>query len=193
MDDLRDMSDADLARRSAAGDRDAFGELVRRYGLALAALVRRLVDDPHERDDVLQETLLQAWAGVRSLRNPEKVRQWLLQVARNRCRDAHGGRVRIVPEADPDQRASCMTRRGRDVERRAEARDRATEALSAVPEPQRESAELFYIQGFTVAEVARALGRPQGTVKRWLFDARRHMRRAAGMPERENRGRKERT
>jgi len=193
MDDLRDMSDADLARRSAAGNRDAFGELVRRYGLGLAALVRRLVDDPHEREDALQEALLQAWSGIRSLRQPEKVRQWLLRVARNRCRDAYRNRVPHVLEADPDGWASCMTRRGRDVQRRAEARDRAAEALASVPEPKRASAELFYIQGFTIAEVARALGRPQGTVKRWLFDARRHMRRAAGIPRREDQGRRDRT
>jgi RNA polymerase sigma-70 factor (ECF subfamily) len=149
--------------------------------------VRRFVDDLHEREDVLQESLLQAWMGIGALRRPEKVRQWLLQVTRNRCRDVHRSGRRRAPSADPEECSEGMTRRGRDVLRRADARERAAEALSSLPEPQRGSAEMFYIQGLTVAEVARSLGRPRGTVKRWLFDARRQMRRAAGVPEREHR------
>ena len=84
---MQTESDANLVRRSAMGDGTAFGELIRRYRHSLLSLIRHLVADRDEADDLLQETLVQCWLHIANVRDAEHVQAWLLQVARNRCRD----------------------------------------------------------------------------------------------------------
>ena len=173
-------SDESLVRRSTAGDRDAFAQLLRRHEQPLAALIRYNIGGGHDAEDVLQETLLQAWLGVRALRDPAKIRPWLLQIARNRCRDFIRSPQRRDRPTDPQDLSVLLNRNGRAAQaERAPAE--AHEALEQVPEPEREAAELFYLHGFTIAEIAKRSRSPQGTVKRRLHDARHHMRRAFGL------------
>ena len=79
-------SDQLLAEQVRQGDEKAFVHLIRHYERTLVELIRYRVgsDDPVQ--DVLQETLVQVWSGLRR-DTPRDVRAWLLQVARNRCRD----------------------------------------------------------------------------------------------------------
>ena len=84
---MASRSDNELVRCSLAGDQDAFVALIKRHDQPLAALTRRYVRDYHAAEDVLQETLLRAWMSLGQLRDARKFRAWLLQVARNRCRD----------------------------------------------------------------------------------------------------------
>ena len=133
MSEPRHRSDAALVRRSAARDADAFVELIHRHEQSLAALIRYQVGDAHRAEDVLQETLLRAWVGIGKLRDPSKVRPWLLQVARNLCRDHHRSPDRRRRELTDEH----MARYGRTVADNGDVRDRAEEALEAVPEPER--------------------------------------------------------
>ena len=67
--------------------RPLFVALIRRHERPLAALVRNRIGSVDSVPDVLQETLLQVWTGLRHHETPKRVRPWILQVARNRCRD----------------------------------------------------------------------------------------------------------
>ena len=80
-------SDEELAHRVRDGDETAFVALIRRHERPLAALVRNRIGSVDSVPDVLQETLLQVWTGLRHHETPKRVRPWILQVARNRCRD----------------------------------------------------------------------------------------------------------
>ncbi len=177
-----DTSDESLVRRSAGGDRDAFVQLVRRYEQSLAALIRYLVGGGHDAEEVLQETLLQAWLGLPALRDPARVRPWLLQVARNRCRDFARSPQRRDQPTDPETLLLRLNRRGRAAAAARQTAAEVRDALEHVPEREREAAWFFYLHGLTIAEIAKRSRSPEGTVKRRLFDARRHMRRALGLP-----------
>ena len=84
--DHTDLSDQALARKIRSGDKEAFVLLVRRYERSLSALVRDRLGSGDAVEDVLQETLMRAWSGLRT-QEPRNLRAWLYQVARNRCSD----------------------------------------------------------------------------------------------------------
>jgi hypothetical protein len=58
------------------------------------------------------------------------------------------------------------------------------DTLSEIPSTEREVVKRFYLEGFTIAEIAARHRRPEGTVKRQLFQARNHLRQALGITER---------
>ena len=174
-------SDATLVKRGLAGDQEAFVELVKRHEQPLAALIRYRIGDRHHAEDVFQETLLQAWRGLRGLRDPSKVRAWLLQVVRNRCRDFLKSSQRRDRPTDEPTLSECLNRYGRTSGRPHEVASDVVESLEQVPAAQREAAELFYLKGLTIKEIAKRTQRPEGTVKRRLFHARERLRRAFGV------------
>lgn len=102
-------SDYVLARRTRAGDRDAFAALVRRYERSLLALIRGRLGPVDAVADVLQGD---ARAGLERLRSqePREPKAWLYQVARNRCRDyLRGTECREDPSTASSSDASKPT------------------------------------------------------------------------------------
>ena len=78
--------DQQLAKRVLEGSEAAFVSIIRRYERVLAGLIRSRIGSGEQVRDVMQETLVHAWCGLRRA-TPRDVRPWLLQVARNRCHD----------------------------------------------------------------------------------------------------------
>lgn len=176
-------SDEELVHLAAQGDGKAFAELIRRYEGQIAAIIRRRIADPDHADDVLQETLLDAWTGLARLRDPGKARVWLLQIARNRCRDFHKSAQRRGQPTESEELDLLLSRYGRGVASESDDLYDLADALDSAPPRERDIAKLFYIYGFTVAEIARRHACPEGTIKHHLFDAREHVRRTLGVPE----------
>ena len=178
---MSDPTDEHLVRRSAEGDRTAFVELVRRYEQPLATLIRYQLDSLDDAEDILQETLLAAWSGLRLLREPDKVRAWLMQVARNRCRDFLKSSQRRELATDREELEQHLNRRDQRSAWRRRMLTEIVEAIQAVPCVERDIARLFYLEGLTIAEIAARHRCPPGTVKRRLFGARSYMRQALGI------------
>lgn len=177
-------SDAELVRRSVQGDESAFAGLVRRYLGTVTRLIRYQVGDC-ETEDLLQETLIQAWKDLPRLRDPDRVRPWLLQVARNRCRDFFkGAQRRELPTAGAELELH-VNRLGRALFQQGEAVVQVREGLEHISPADRELIRSFYLEGWTIAEIAARGRLPEGTIKRRLFHARHHLREAlAGKQER---------
>jgi len=169
-------TDENLLAAARGGDPNSFVRLIGRHEQPLLAVVRRYVTDPHHREDALQTVLLQAWRDLAHLREPSRFRRWLLQIARNRCRDLARSRRRreraIEAEASPG-RLNRYGRAGGDAAAAMDVRD----AVGELTEAHREVVELFYLKGLTVAEISRRIDRPEGTVKSRLHHARRKLRR----------------
>src|SRR6266508_4854906 len=76
-------TDGELVAAALAGERAAFGELIDRHRPRAVGLARRLLGDPLEAEDVVQEALLQAYLGLEELRAPERFGAWLCGIAAN--------------------------------------------------------------------------------------------------------------
>ena len=170
-----------LARRISAGEQAAFVMLVRRYELSLLALIRSRLGAVDAVQDVLQETLVHAWTGLRASA-PRNIRAWLYQVARNRCSDyLRGPRHRERPVGD--ERLDAMVNRlGVADARRRDVVDEVVETFDALPAAERDALQSFYIDGFSIREIAERHGAAPGTIKRRLSEGRDKVRDALGLP-----------
>ncbi|MHC5056230.1 MAG: RNA polymerase sigma factor [Planctomycetota bacterium] len=171
-----DPSDEALVAQSASGDGAAFAELVRRHCGAVAALARRLVADADHAEDCVQNTLLAAWLGIARLREPGRVRAWLMGIARKRCRDHLRRASRRERPAGRGEIEVRIGRAGPRVGRPSGAEDETAELLAKATPAEREAARMFYLEGLKVREIARRTRAPVGTVKRRLHSARERMR-----------------
>ncbi|MER6817549.1 sigma-70 family RNA polymerase sigma factor [Spirillospora sp. NPDC000708] len=170
------MDDDELIAAVAGGDDVALRELFSRHAPWLAArLGRMLAADAVE--DVLQETFLGVWKGARGYR-PAPARPdgagagaWLWGIARRQAalwtrRNRPPATLPPVPQADQHERA--LSRIELDV------------AVAGLGAADRELWQLLYEEDRSVAEVARAMGIPEGTVKSRAHRARRLLRAALG-------------
>ena len=145
---MHDPTDPELIHDSIAGNQQAFATLVGRYAQPLVAVIRTRTQDAGYAEDVWQETLLAAWTDLAPLRDPSSIRPWLMQVARNQC----------------------------SAGRRASGRA-ALETIANARPADRSILKAFYIEGFTIGEIAARQRLPTGTVKRRLHTARQQLRR----------------
>jgi RNA polymerase sigma factor (sigma-70 family) len=168
--------DPDLVRRSLAGDREAFGQIVERYQSLVAAVAFSGTGNLALSQDIAQETFLAAWKGLGELREPGKLRSWLAGIARNRARSALRSRGRdalgpaetldALPEPaapQPSPLEAVLSREEETLVRRA---------LAALPESYREPLVLFYREQQSVAAVAEALELSEEAVKQRLSRGR---------------------
>lgn len=165
---LRDDLDTDLAlmERLASRDAAAVGELYDRHGRLLFGLILRILRQPSEAEDVLQEVFFSAWThGHTYHRELGPPLAWLVRIARNRAVDrlrANAVRVKAVESAvAPDPAPVTPESEAADSQRQQAVR----RALSALPPDQRELIEQAYFLGLTQSELAARHGLPLGTVK----------------------------
>ena len=177
---MTDPYDQLLAKQVRQGSEAAFVTLIRRYERVLAGLIRSRAGSGDHVQDVLQETLVHAWTGLRRM-TPRDVRPWLLQVARNRCRDFFRSSQRRELYVGTEALAPMVNRLGIARSRQREAAREVVEAMDEVPERERAALRAFYLEGLSIAEIAARHCCPDGTVKRRLSYGRDRIRNVLGI------------
>lgn len=164
-----EASDSELLGRHIDGDPDAFGELVRRHRDRLWAVALRTLGDREEAADALQDALISAYRSAHTFRGRSAVTTWLHRITVNACLDrARKAKTRRTsPMPEPDRLDSLLEPHESvaEVAERQDLRRELTDALAALPVEQRAALILVDVEGYPVAEAARILGIPVGTVK----------------------------
>ncbi len=166
------------------GDQAAFTSLVEAYGGLVYRVIGRLVRDPDDRDDLVQETFYRACKGLARFRPESPFRPWLLTIALNAARDHLRSRQRwsSVSLDDPDQgaeRAPELHARGPAPDELAVAGDlegRVEQAWQRLDESAQTVLWLRVREELSYAEIATVLGVAVGTVMSRLSRARRALR-----------------
>lgn len=181
---VADLSVDALIDRSARGDDDAFARLYDTTAPAVFGTVLRVVRDPAQSEEVVQEIFVDVWRhAARFDPSAGTGRTWILMIAHRRAVD----RVRHEQAStDRERRASgrTVTRAYDDVvetvERSLEA-EQVRRCLDGLTELQRESVTLTYYRGYTCPEVAKLLDTPLGTIKTRLRDGLIRLRDCLGV------------
>ncbi|MFD9304978.1 RNA polymerase sigma factor SigM [Streptomyces sp. NPDC060048] len=162
-------SDQELLALHAAGDPDAFGELVRRHRDRLWAVALRTLGDREEAADAVQDALVSAYRAAHTFRGESAVTTWLHRITVNACLDrARKAASRRTSPLDDTDRLERLLEPHESAEAPAERQDlhrQLLAALGTLPAEQRAALVLVDMQGYPVAEAARLLGVPVGTVK----------------------------
>jgi len=167
------VDDGALVARARAGDRLAFEELVRLYADRLHAVVRRLVDDQHEAEEVTQEAFLRAWRGIAKFKADSQFFTWLYRIGVNEAhrRTSH----RRAPVASLEEQLVEPADTRPEPPRRLEQDDlrHALErAVQGLKPDQRAPLVLRDIEGLSTAEAAAILDLGEAAFKSRLHRAR---------------------
>jgi RNA polymerase sigma-70 factor (ECF subfamily) len=158
-DDRRD--DAALLRAHVAGDREAFGELVRRHRDRLWAIAIRTLGDREEAADAVQDALISAYRAADRFRGDSAVTTWLHRIVVNACLDRVRRRQNRPTVALPEVETAATALAPPDSDTALTVRA----ALAQLPAEQRIPLILLDMEGYSVAEIAHLLGVAEGTIK----------------------------
>jgi len=170
-------TDEELLQAARTGDDAALEALLARHERQIFRFGLRMCGNEEDARDVLQETLLAAFKGMRQFRGDAQLSTWLYQVARSFCtktrRRGAGEPARHESLESPDVREVSTPASGPDD--RAHAREMARvlqEALLALPESQREVVLLRDVEGLSAEEAAQVVGIEVPALKSRLHRAR---------------------
>ncbi|GAA1115710.1 ECF RNA polymerase sigma factor SigK [Kribbella jejuensis] len=167
------ISDGDLLTLTATGDTAAFSALYDRVAPWVFGLVRRILRNPAQSEEVTQEVMLDVWrTATRYDADRGSAHAWILTIAHRRAVD----RVRSE-QAAADRTAQAGARTAEiefdqvsdTVSIRLEA-EQVRRCLGTLTELQRESIDLAYYSGYTYPEVAQQLGAKLPTIKARMRD-----------------------
>jgi RNA polymerase sigma-70 factor (ECF subfamily) len=165
-----------LLTRVKESDQKAMTELFDRYGGLVYSVALRVLNDPGQAEDVMQEIFFQVWRNPHSFKEGRgSLGAWLAVMARNRAIDA----LRRRKPSDPvdDVVLSSRENLASDVERTA-LMSKVRKVLKGLPAEQQKSVELAFFEGMSHSEIAEKTGEPLGTVKTRIRSALLSLRKA---------------
>ncbi len=180
---MTNWQESALIAAARRGDRDAFGELVRRYEKKVLALTVRMCGSPEDGEEAAQEAFLSAWQGLPAFRGEASFSTWLYRLASNAAMDvlrrqrrqsAHGG-----PSLDDEETRLELPDPGpspQGLAEQAELRAQIAAALSRLSPQHRQILLLRESGQLSYEEIGRILSLDPGTVKSRISRARGQLR-----------------
>ncbi len=183
---VHDVTDADLVRRACQGDRWAEEMLYRRHAGSALGLCTRLLRHSSDAEDVVQDAFVDAYAQLKSLREPQLFRRWLTGIAvhkaHRRLRRRRLLRALGFSDSRQDQSLESCLASGASPEVYADivCLDHALRKLADAP---RIAWQLRTIEGYRLEEVAELCNCSLATVKRRFADAESAVRKFVHIEE----------
>ena len=183
-----DISDPVLVEKIKTGDYQAFESLVNRYESKVYRLAIRMLRNPEDAEDALQETFLQVYRGLKSFEGRSTFSTWLFRLATNVClmkiRHRETEPAKLLPLEDYLPRHEegghpqifDWTDRPEEALLSKESREKMLEALEKLPAEYRAVFILRDMEGFSNAETGETLGISVAAVKSRLHRARLTLR-----------------
>ncbi|QBI00748.1 RNA polymerase sigma factor RpoE [Pseudoduganella albidiflava] len=175
-------SDQLLVERVQAGERQAFDLLVSKYQRRLMRLVSRIVHDPAEAEDVVQESFIKAFRGLRHFRGDSAFYTWLYRIGINTAKNFLVTQSRRTPAStDVDAASAEGSDEGnglRDINTpesmlaTKQIAETVNAAMESLPVDLRTAILLREIEGLSYDEISEIMSCPIGTVRSRIFRAR---------------------
>jgi RNA polymerase sigma-70 factor (ECF subfamily) len=169
------IADREMLLRVSHGDQAAFSELYDRLSGPLYSLALKMLGDPSDAQDALQEVFVQIWSRAKTYDSEKSsVFSWAVLMTRSRAIDrlrARDRRLRVVAGPATDETMLADATDASTAESAADTVDKNDEAahvrslLNNLPSEQRQAIDLAFFGHLTHHEIAARLGQPLGTIK----------------------------
>ena len=172
-----EYTDGALVRAILAGESDAYETVIARYQRMVYHVILHILPGDPDAEDVAQETFIDGYFRLPTLREPDSLASWLYGIAKNKALHRYSRRRTFVDVdeladflgADPDlSPEACVLK--------AETRDAVRRAMGVLSDKNRQVAELFYFESMTVNAICTRLSLSEGTVKSRLHEARKKLK-----------------
>ena len=180
-------TDRQLVDPVLGGDTPAFGEIISRTEGLVAQIVCKMISNEEDRKDIVQDIYLKVFHHLKGFRFQSKLSTWVAQIAYNACSSQLQKRrllLHVLPDSDMDGAGPCGGRQ--HMVRAAEETDGSilkkelTGILQAeigrLPPLYQTLISLYHEEELTYQEMAQITGLPEGTVKSYLFRARKMLK-----------------
>ncbi len=183
--------DIQLIQRALAGDDDAFSALVRKYQKQVHALAWRKIGDFHIAEEITQDTFLNAYKRLATLKKPQRFASWLYVIAANRCsswlrkKRLWTQSLEQLEETDNEQ-VQKATYSGYVIEENERTavdaqRDVVKKLLAKLQESERTVITLHYFGEMSCTEIGAFLGVSANTIKSRLRRAQQRLKKEEPM------------
>lgn len=166
--------DLELVAKAKKGDEGSFSVLYEQFAPSLYRTALYTLGNSHDAEDVVSETFLEAFHGIRKLRDNAAFPTWLFKILSVRCKRKIRDYVRGRNELDIDSLLELDD--GSDLGQEASRRTDLLRAMEQLSAAERQIVVLAAVEGYTTKEVAQILGCPHGTVSSKLFRSLKKLR-----------------
>lgn len=156
-----------MVRRARRGDAEAFIALVEECRMTLRRVALGYLGNEEDVADAIQDTILDAYEHIGSLKKEEYFKTWIVRILINRCTKKYRSNRRTANLEDYSEEA---------VYDAGEAEVEFREMLSVLPDDSRAIFQLYYGEQFTVREIAQILDMNENTVKSRLHRGKEQLR-----------------
>ena len=152
-------NDNTLIYRAQTGDEGAFADLMREYYPLVYTIVIRIVDNPHDVEEVVQDTFLNAYQGLAQLEDSAKFKSWLAEIARNCARQwVRKRRINTVSLDEVSEQVLQAQDSPDALLERQEQRELIRRTMETLPQKDRDIARAFYLEGASYNELTSTHG-----------------------------------
>ena len=168
--------DNTLIHRAQSGDEGAFVELIRVYYPFVYAIVIGIVNNPHDAEEVVQDTFLNVYRGLGQYQEMEKFKNWLGEIARNRARSwLRKQRIDTVSIDEVGEHTLGTQDLPEEQLMRREQRELIRRAMETLSEKDREIAHAYYLDGASYDELTSRHGLSYNAIAFRLSRAKRQL------------------
>ena len=155
-----------LVRQAKKHDKDAFSQLMKLHTPSMYKIAKAILKNDEDTADAIQETALTCWEKIGALKKDKYFKTWLIRILINHCNQIYRQRSRMISEVVLPEAGSAE-----DSYSAVEWK----EFLQCLDEKYRTVTILYYVEGFSVREIADILKISQSAVKERMSTARKKM------------------
>ena len=160
--------DVEAVKRARLGDKESFGEVYQQIADDLYRVALYSLGNAHDAQDVVSETFMEAYKGIKNLRDEGSFKAWIMRILSIRCKRKITGLVAAKQQISLEDFVETAD----DVSpETADCSDRVTlrQALDELAPDERAVVILSAVQGYTTREIGEIMGMPHGTVSSKLY------------------------
>ena len=181
------LNDTDLIIQAQKGDQSAFEELVYRYDRSVLSIALKYANNEDDAKDLYQEVFIRVYRGINNFRFQSEFSTWLFRITTNVCltyKSKSKEHLKVSIDKDLDEENGFTSgielvydgSTPEEISSGSELGEMVNAAVESLSPKQKITFILKHYEGYKIREIAEMLNCKEGTVKKYLFDAIRNLR-----------------